>query len=397
MRSRYHDRSINLVRGMLRPNNTLHQPPLLLDGPDSMLVNDGGDVDVNVEVGKTYRFRFINVAAIAAYFVYFHNFDVRVIMTDGSYVKEEHVSQLRIGMGQRYDMLVTIEERHKDYNWPFLVAQDFHKNYRIDSNPPGIWPDMFNKYNVSGYMMVDPDLPRHPQVGLAKLEPFNEADFRPLDDQPAWGPVTKEWVLDFTPAFDSPHGNPIMPFNGKAYVAQRVPTLYTAGSTGAANTNASIYGQVNPFIASIGDVVQIIINNNDTGIHPYHLHGHQFQIVDLPGWKAGFWDRDSSNVTAAPPRRDTVNVEPNSHAVLRVRVTHPGVFLLHCHIDWHMPMGLIATLIQGPDFLRGINIPQDHLDACEAAGMPTRGNAAGNPDPFNMTGFRTVHDVPYIG
>lgn len=385
---------------MLLPNNTHHQPPLGFDGPDYMLVNDGGDIDVHVCVGKTYRFRFINMAAIAAYFLHFHNFDPVVIMTDASYVKPEPFSQIRIGMGQRYDILVTIEERHAEYNWPFLIAQDYHKDYRFDTDPPGVWPDMFNKYNVSGYMILDENLPWFPQPYLTELSPFNELNFKPLHNEAPWGPVTKEIVLDFLPEFDTV-GQPIMTFNGRAYITQTVPTLYTALSVGEANRDPRVYGQVNPFILDIGDVVQIVINNNDTGIHPYHLHGHQFQILDLPPKDAGIWISGmSTGAGVDPPRRDTVNIEPNSYGILRIRVEHPGIFLLHCHIDWHIPMGLVATFIQGPELLRNdlIQIPQDHLDACKAAGIPTQGNAAGNlDDPFNTDGMQTVHEIPYQG
>lgn len=390
--------AIDLVRDMLRPNNTRHQPPLGLAGPDNMLVNDGGPVDYPVEIGKTYRFRFINVAAIASFFIYFHNYDTRVIMQDASYVKEQSVPQFRIGPAQRYDILVTIEDRHRDFNWPFLIATDVHKDYRIKTDPPGVWPDKFNKFNVSGYMILDPELPRLEQHPMRELVPYDEGQYRSYHDEPAFGPVTKEVVLTFNSFFDEVHGNPVMGFNGKSYVPQTVPALYTAATVGEANTDPSVYGQVNPYVFEIGDVVQLVVNNNDTGIHPFHLHGHQFQVLDLPGPKAGIWETGGPTGNSADPaRKDTVNVEPLSYAVLRFKVTEPGVFLFHCHIEWHVEMGLTATFIQGPEQLRDISVPEDHLQACRDGGIPTSGNAAGNSDPFDMTGFQTVRSVPYNG
>ena len=41
-----------------------------------------------------------------------------------------------------------------------------------------------------------------------------------------------------------------------------------------------------------------------------------------------------------------------------------------------MDSGLIATLIEAPEEIKE-KIPQDHLDACKAGGVPTEGNAAG--------------------
>lgn len=80
-------------------------------------------------------------------------------------------------------------------------------------------------------------------------------------------------------------------------------------------------------------------------------------------------------------RRDTVLVRPNGHTVLRFRSDNPGVWLFHCHIEWHVASGLSATLVEAPLALQqqlGGKIPADHLKACEDGNVPTKGNAAGN-------------------
>lgn len=76
-----------------------------------------------------------------------------------------------------------------------------------------------------------------------------------------------------------------------------------------------------------------------------------------------------------------------------------GIWLFHCHIEWHVDSGLIATLIESPLEIRKqlgtlldpsssstsnekSKIPQNHLDACDAIGMPTHGNAAGSTHDF---------------
>jgi len=60
-----------------------------------------------------------------------------------------------------------------------------------------------------------------------------------------------------------------------------------------------------------------------------------------------------------------------------------GVWLFHCHIEWHMQSGLAATFIEAPlDLQRTLTIPEDHLAACASQGIPTAGNAAGNAINF---------------
>ena len=79
------------------------------------------------------------------------------------------------------------------------------------------------------------------------------------------------------------------------------------------------------------------IYNWDAGAHPFHLHGHKFQVV----YKSG--DLTSNDTTINPTfdasqtnpvRRDTVTVAPVGLTSIRFRVDNPGVWLLHCHVDW---------------------------------------------------------------
>lgn len=158
---------------------------------------------------------------------------------------------------------------------------------------------------------------------------------------------------------------------------------------------------MHPFIVSSGDVVQIVVNNRNGGIHPFHLHGHHFQVVDRQPTGAGDWPGDelaSASYNPEPPMRDTVAVFPQSYAVLRFDANNPGVYLFHCHIEWHLEMGLTATIIESPDVLRDITIPKDHIAACRKGGIPFEGNAAGNvEDPLDTTGMIFDPPAEFVG
>lgn len=161
---------------------------------------------------------------------------------------------------------------------------------------------------------------------------------------------------------------------------QNVPTLYTAATVGQFNTHPVVYGAVNPFIISEGEVVDIVVNNHDERNHPFHLHGHHFEVLDRP-LESGVGPWPGPNATTYnehPPLRETVDVMAHSYVVLRFLADNPGVHLFHCHIEWHVEMGLTMTFVVAPERLRGLQIPQDHLDACRTIGMPTAGNAGGN-------------------
>lgn len=83
-------------------------------------------------------------------------------------------------------------------------------------------------------------------------------------------------------------------------------------------------------------------------------------------------------------RRDVLMVRPQSNFLIRFKADNPGVWLFHCHIEWHMDSGLVATMIEAPLELQNTqSIPQNHYDSCNAEGkFKTAGNAAGNTENF---------------
>jgi iron transport multicopper oxidase len=123
-------------------------------------------------------------------------------------------------------------------------------------------------------------------------------------------------------------------FNDITYIRPKVPTLYTALTTGELATNATVYGHdTHPFVLEKGQVVDIILNNNDPGKHPFHLHGHHFQLIARSQDDEGFY-ANNATFPDVPMRRDTVLVRPNGNMVLRFRADNPGIWLFHCHIEW---------------------------------------------------------------
>jgi iron transport multicopper oxidase len=87
-------------------------------------------------------------------------------------------------------------------------------------------------------------------------------------------------------------------------------------------------------------------------------------------------------------RRDTFVLKPEGHIVIRFQADNPGVWLFHCHIEWHVDQGLIATMVEAPlELQKTLTIPEDHFAACQVGGIPYAGNAAANTEDFlDLTG-----------
>lgn len=128
--------------------------------------------------------------------------------------------------------------------------------------------------------------------------------------------------------------------NNVTYVQPLVPTLYTVLTSGAAANNVEIYGSnTNAFVLEKDQTVDIVLNNLDTGKHPFHLHGHNFQVLSRSDDNAGEFDPNNSTMNQfprTPIRRDTLLIRPLSNFVIRFTADNPGVWLFHCHIGESM-------------------------------------------------------------
>lgn len=108
-------------------------------------------------------------------------------------------------------------------------------------------------------------------------------------------------------------------------------------------------------------VAQVAINSLDAMEHPFHMHGHSVQVV---GWGPGRYDPTSSSLSTAtttttttwnldnPLRRDTFTVPAESHVVVRFRADNPGIWVMHCHVAWHLEAGMLVSFLERPADLR---------------------------------------------
>ncbi|KAK8015434.1 Cupredoxin [Apiospora arundinis] len=127
------------------------------------------------------------------------------------------------------------------------------------------------------------------------------------------------------------------------------------------------YGTNNTWYAKKGTNVFFIVGS-ETGPHPFHLHGHDFQVlfvgkenpelapverykstdVGLPTAE----DLKSGKVPMPdyPLRRDTIFINSKTYSIIAITANNPGAWFLHCHNDFHSITGMAGTLIvDSPD------------------------------------------------
>jgi iron transport multicopper oxidase len=361
-------------------SNVQMQPPL----PAGGLINDGTGALYKIEAGKSYKFRVINIAAFVGFFLKFEDHEVSVIEIDGVTVKKTAAELIYLAPGMRYSVLVKAKASAPEKNFAISALIDMQPNWRAPlPNVPAIYLTGTLSYDAAKGPAA-----ASPITDLTKI--IDDLTLKPLVPH-VLGKTDKTITLDFNMGFQE--GVPRAFINDKPFVPQKVPTLYTAKTTGQDALNPAIYGQINPFIVKKGEVVELVVNNLQTfAQHPFHFHGHHFQVCARGASQAGVAKDYECDDDAM--MRDTVTIEAGSFAVLRFKADNPGVWLFHCHIEWHVPLGLSATIIEDPIAIqKELTIPQDHLDACKANCYPTKGNAAGNTkNPSDLTGFNEAVD-----
>jgi len=89
---------------------------------------------------------------------------------------------------------------------------------------------------------------------------------------------------------------------------------------------------VPPLPVAKGERVELIFINQTRMQHPMHLHGHEFQVVEIDGKRF------------AGAVRDTVLVPPRRRVVVAFDANNPGLWALHCHLLYHLESGMFITL-----------------------------------------------------
>lgn len=224
-------------------------------------------------------------------------------------------------------------------------------------------PDTLN-WNVTGWLVYDESASLPQASNVSSFAPYDDFDLVPTDQMERLPAADYTVTLDLSMNNLGDGANYAF-FNDISYVSPKVPTLYSVMSVGDYASDATIYGgYTNSYVLEKDDIVDIVLNNADSGKHPFHLHGHAFQVIYRSPENGGYWQASNESVfPAVPMRRDTLYVKPLGNFVIRFKADNPGVWFFHCHIDWHLVSGLAAVMIEAPlELQETLDIPFSHYE-----------------------------------
>ncbi|KAF8889856.1 Cupredoxin [Infundibulicybe gibba] len=288
----------------------------------------------NVQQGKRYRFRIINISAFSLFSLSVDQHNITIIEADGVEVRPIIVNEIDILAGQRYSAVLLANQPVGNYwiNTPYFAGCVSNESMTLAR---GI-------LRYAGAQQINP-------AGPMTLGPENpnllvEANLQvPLPD------VNLTLSIAFV--------NEILRWtvNNSSYAPPQIPTLLKVleGADVAADFNTT----ENTLLFPVNAVVQIeFLPFGDGAVHPFHLHGNNFWLIKS----------DSSDVvnTINPVLRDVAGVGQNG-TIIRFTTNNPGPWFFHSHIVWHKEAGLAIVLLEGADQTRtGVRPTSAWLNLC---------------------------------
>jgi FtsP/CotA-like multicopper oxidase with cupredoxin domain len=234
--------------------------------------------------GRRIRLRIINAGGDTAYRFAVGGHRLRVTHTDGFPVNPVEVDTLIVGMGERYDAVITAG----DGAFPIVAVPEGKeaepglavlRTASGDAPSPGVRPA-----ELRGRLLSYADLTATEAVALAAREPDREL----------------ELVLQ-------------MVDGGRRWLI-----------------NGAAFGDHEPLEIRADERVRLVMRNESMMFHPMHVHGHTFAVAALNG--------------SAGIRKDTINVLPMETVAVDLQADNPGQWAIHCHNIYHAELGMMTVL-----------------------------------------------------
>ncbi|KAJ3757797.1 laccase [Lentinula raphanica] len=293
-------------------------------GPDAALAV------VNVQAGKRYRFRLVSMSCDPNYIFSIDGHNLTVIETDGISTTPVTVNQIQIFAAQRYSVVLNANQPVGNY---WIRAKP---NTALAGTPTN---DSFaNGINsaILRYKGAPNTEPTTNAPPASEVVPVTESLLHPLENPGAPGEHYPGGALVINMTLGI--GAEGFTINNYTFVSPSVPVLLQilSGQQQAQNLlpEGSVYG------LKRDQVYEINLNGGTApgGPHPFHLHGHAFDVVKS-------YDSPEYNFKN-PVRRDTTPVAAGELTTIRFTTDNPGPWFLHCHIDYHLAAGLAVVMAE---------------------------------------------------
>ncbi|KAF2450100.1 multicopper oxidase [Karstenula rhodostoma CBS 690.94] len=326
-------------------------PPTL----DNGLINgtntygEGGfRYNVSFTSGTSYRMRLVNAAVDTHFKFSIDNHTLQVIASDLVPIIPYETTVLDIGMGQRYDIIITADQAS--------VADDFW----LRAIPQSACSENGNTNDIKGiiYYGSNPSTPSTSAHAYTDSCADESANLIPH--------LTKTVGASSTTTTEAA----TVGFNDDALFR-----WYLNSTTMAVDWNDPTLSQIlngettyntSDAVISLPTAntwIYLAIETTFAVPHPIHLHGHDFFVLAQGD---GSYSSTVALNTTNPPRRDTAMLPASGYLVVAFETDNPGAWLMHCHIGWHTSEGFALQFVERYGEIAGITGEERLGEGCSA-------------------------------
>lgn len=301
-------------------NQWANMPPMDISDVayDAFWANGTPRTQLAGAAGERVKLRLINAGAATYFYVHSATGPLTVVAADGMPVRPFTQRRLLMGMGETYDVIVTVPEGGR-YEVR-ATAQDGsgHASMFLGAGEQHLAKDI-PKPKIYGmdWMLAGLDDPEPSGAESARpLAPYARLRARESTAMPAGAPV-RELELRLTGDMQ----RYVWSFNGKTVKEESTIRI------------------------TRGEVLRLRFINDTMMHHPLHLHGHFFRLLNGRGDFA--------------PLKHTVDVPPMGKAAIEFLANEQGDWVFHCHLLYHMKAGMTRVFSyteQGPDHQPKLNL-----------------------------------------
>ncbi|CAJ2664093.1 unnamed protein product [Trifolium pratense] len=307
------------------------------------LVPEGIDFEqIDVKPGKTYRLRVHNVGISTSLNFRIQNHNLLLAESEGSYTVQQNYTSLDIHVGQSYSFLITMDQNASSDYYIVASARFVNESRWQRVTGVGILHYTNSKGKAKGHLPPGPDDQFDKtysmnqarsirwNVSASGARPNPQGSFR-------YGSinVTEIYVLKNKPLVKIggkrratlsgiSYTNPATPLRlADKYKVKGVYKLDfpTEPITGPPRVETSVIN------GSFRGFMEIILQNNDTKMHTYHLNGYAFFVV---GMDFGDWSENSRGTYNKWDgiARSTAQVYPGAWTAVLVSLDNVGIWNL---------------------------------------------------------------------
>ncbi|KAF2269117.1 laccase precursor [Lojkania enalia] len=331
-------------------NGGLGGPPptgdnILINGTNKNAQGGGSYSKVTLTPGKKHRLRIINTAIDASFRVNLDGHPFQVIAHDFVPVVPYTANYLQLGIGQRYDVIINANQTARTY-W---FRADADGNCQSVNN--GVGRAIFA---YQGQTVADPTTnpPANPPTGCSN-DPITTPKIALNVPSAPFQQQAQTLPVGFGPVNTNGQNLVLWTVNGTSMIIDPgKPTIEYVADGNTSYPQSYNLIEVSPSASWTYWVIQQAAGAPPIA-HPIHLHGHDMYVLGT-----GTGTFSASNIPSLkftnPPRRDVAFLPGGGWLVIAFPTDNPGAWLMHCHIAFHVSMGLSVQFLEKK---ANINLP----------------------------------------